>query len=117
QRHRVFGKMGFQRIQPAVGVEIADRDTHASLLVAVLVHGQTGLQALLRKSAVSAVVEEQARSRVARHVDVLPSVAVQILRHYGQAKLGCRRTTTGARPDVREGSVSRALVAHWTVRD
>ena len=40
QSHRVFGKMGLQRVQPAVGIKIADGDAHASLLVTVLVHGQ-----------------------------------------------------------------------------
>src|SRR5207253_2665285 len=40
QSRRVFGNMGLQRVQPAVGIEIADGDTHAGLFVAVLVHGQ-----------------------------------------------------------------------------
>src|SRR5213595_1043092 len=33
QSHRIFGKMSLQRVQPAVGIEIANGDAHPGLFV------------------------------------------------------------------------------------
>src|SRR5580704_12698420 len=74
----VFGKMSLQHVQQTVGVEIANGDAHASLLPAVRIDCQTRLQADLVEFAVAAVVKQLAGSRIARHVDLLPSVAVQV---------------------------------------
>ena len=86
QGHGVFREMCLKHVEPAVEVEIANGDTHASLFVAVLIHGQAGLHPLLSEGAVSAIVEQQARSRVAGDIDILPAVAVQVRRHCGETE-------------------------------
>ena len=92
----VAAEMGFENVQVAVGVEVADADAHARLLLAVLAERDAALEALLGERAVAIVAEEQAGRGVAGDVDVGPAVAIEIGRGGGQrvARLHGRRCRT-----------------------
>ena len=70
--------MGLEDVQVAVGIEVADGQAHAGLLLPVLAEGDAGLEALLGEGAVVVVAEQQAGRGVAGDVDVGPAVAVEI---------------------------------------
>ena len=64
--------------------EVADAESHAGLLHAVLAERDAALQTLFGERAVVVVVKQQARGRIAGDIDVGPSVVVEIRGHGGE---------------------------------
>src|SRR5580700_2248549 len=76
--------MRFENVEIPVRVEIANPQTHSSLLLAVLAQRDAALQTALGKSAVAIVAKQQAGRSVACDVDVGPAVAVEVGRRRSQ---------------------------------
>ena len=102
--------MRFENIEVAVGVEIADADTHAGLLLAILIQRHAALQTALGERAVVVVAEQQAGRRVARDVDIGPAVAIEIGGHGGQRVAGFTSENAGLLADIGECSVTVVVV-------
>ena len=77
----IVGEVGLDDVEPAIAVEVADADTHAALLEAMLVERDAHLGRVVREGAVAVVQEQDARCGVARDVDIRPAVLVEIRRH------------------------------------
>src|SRR5205807_480188 len=116
QRRSVLGEMGFEDIQAAVCIEVADSNTHAGLLAAIVVYGQASLQPLFGERAVAPVVEQQAGGGVAGHVDLLPAIAIQVARNGAQTETWRSGAYAGAVSHLGEGAVPVVVVekrAFW----
>src|SRR5947207_13237601 len=114
QSRRVFGEVGLEHVERAIGIAIANGNAHASLFSAVFVNRQSRLQALFRESAIAAIVEQEAGSGVTSHVDLLPAVTVQVSSDSRQPV--CRRDSSnaGASGNVSERPVAIVAIEHRT---
>ena len=98
QRGHLFGEVGPDDVEPAVGIVVADPDAHPGERHAVLVERRSGGNRDLAEGPVVIVAIQQARSAVAGHVDVRPSVVVEIGRRRphpvgaGRPPVATRRT-------------------------
>ena len=86
----VVGEVGLENIEVPVEIVVADRDAHARLLESVFAQRDAALEPLLAKGAVVLVAKQPARRRIARDVDVGPSVVVVIGGH-GRHRIGTLR--------------------------
>ncbi len=76
ERGSIVGKIGFEKIQPAVAVIVADRGAHSGLLAPVIIKRGARNNGDVGERAVVVVVVEDAGSAVARDVYVRPAVVV-----------------------------------------
>src|SRR5256885_11458612 len=95
ESRRVFGEVCLQYVESAIVIAIANGNTHASLVPAILIYSQARLQALFGEGAVAAIVEQEARCRIAGDIDLLPAVTVQVSSHSSQPIY--RRDSSNAR--------------------
>ena len=82
---KIPGEVCLENIQVAIAVIVADGYPHACLFLAILAIGDAPHSTLFSKSAVVVVHEEKTRTRVARDVDVGPSIIVKIGCNYSKA--------------------------------
>ena len=75
---RIIGEVRLEEIEVTVEIVVADADAHAGLLGAVIAERDAPHDALLAKRPVVVVDEQQARRRVAGHVDVGPAVFIEV---------------------------------------
>ena len=75
----VVGEVGFENVEPAVAVVVADANAHAGLLVAVVAVGASGDDGDIGERAVVIVVEQHAGLRVDGDVNVGPAVVIEIV--------------------------------------
>src|SRR5205807_902982 len=103
-------EMGFENIDVAISVEIADPETHSSLLAAILIQRNTAFQAALGEGAIAIVSEQQAGRRVARDVNIRPAVPVEIGGSRGERVIRLDRQDTGGLAHVSKRPVSVVVV-------
>ncbi len=108
--------MGFQDVEIAVQIVVADAQSHAGLLHAVFVQGHSAFQANLGKSSVVVVFEKKAGGGVAGNIDVGPAVVVKIGGggSHAVAAFGFRYAGLGA--NVRKGAVAVVVVQRYETR-
>ncbi len=75
----VIGEVGFEDVEPAIAVVVADRDSHARLFVPVFAVGAAGNHRDIGEGAVVIVAEQNTRLGINRNVDVGPAVVVEIV--------------------------------------
>ena len=83
ERRDVVGEMRLEDVEPPIGVEVADRHTHAGLLGAVLAVGDAALDGRIGEGAIMIVVVQDRCRRITRHVDIDPAVAIEVRRGGG----------------------------------
>ena len=106
----VVGKIGLEDVETAVAVVIGHAQAHAGLLLPVLVVGAAGEHRNVGERPVVFVLEEDARLRIHRHVDIRPAVVVEIVGHGGDGVT--RAGLRDARPlgDVLESPVAVVVI-------
>src|SRR6185369_2550550 len=86
ERMRVAGKIGFNDIQVSVTVIISRGNAHSSLRFAVCAQSATRLNADLFEGSVLQVLVEQTRLRIVRHVNVWPTIVVEVSHQHSKPK-------------------------------
>ena len=76
----VVGEVGFENVEPAVAVVVADGHAHSGLLVAVLAVGASGHDGDIGEGSVVIVAEQNAGLGIDRDVNIRPAVVVEISR-------------------------------------
>ena len=91
----VVGKVGFENIEPAVAVIIADSHAHSGLLVAILAVGASGEDGDIGERSVVIVAEQNAGLRIHGHINIRPAVVVEIIRDRGNGIARARLEDAG----------------------
>src|SRR5579859_6581395 len=94
----------------AVVIEVAHRDTHASLLAAVLVERHSGFGGNITERAVFIVPEEDAGSGIAGHVYIRPAIAIQVRGHRRESVEALDLADARPLTDVFKGSVAAVAI-------
>ena len=109
------GKIGHQQFKFAIAVRVARRDSHAGLLIAFIVIGDTRALRCVLECAVAPVEEQGIRMQVVSHVQVDRSVGVQVR---GNDALGAPRSISHSNRlrYVRERAVALVAIQNIPLR-
>ena len=107
---RVVGEVGLEDVEPAIAVVVGYGNTHASLLMAVVVVGAAGHYRDVGECAVVIVLEQDAWLRIDSDINVGPAVVVEVVgdRGDGIARTGLQNARLLR--DIGEGAVSVVVI-------
>src|SRR3954453_8729657 len=74
----VVRKGGFENVKFAVKIEVADPDTHSGLFQSILADRGPPFQSFLLERAIPLIMQKVAPGRVARDVNIGPSIGIEI---------------------------------------
>src|SRR5439155_18327408 len=80
----VVREVGFEDVEPAVGVVVAGGSAHAGLFLAVFVVGATGLHGNVGEGAILVVAEQKTGCGITGDIDIGPAVVVEITGQRGE---------------------------------
>src|SRR6202166_3241758 len=78
QSRGIIGKVRFENIQPTVAVVIRNRSSHTRLLSPIFVKRNSSHHRDIAKRSVVIVVVKNAWGAVARHINIRPTVIVEV---------------------------------------
>ena len=81
-------EVGDEHVGVSVEVEIADRNSHASLLLSSLIESDPAEKCFVAKSAIALINPQQIILRVVGDVEIRPSVLGEIVGHDAETGLG-----------------------------
>src|SRR5678815_975449 len=110
ERGRVSRKISFYEIKVAVQIVVGCRDPHACLRLAIGTERATSLDRDVHEFSVFLVLVKSAGSGIVSHVDVGPTVVIEIARKHAKAKCAVCLKNSGLLRDIRKGSVSVVVV-------
>ena len=106
----VVGEIGFENVEPAVAIVVADGHAHAGLLVAIVAVGASGDHGDIGECAVVVVVEQDAGLRIHRDVNIRPAVVVKIVGDGGDGVARAGLEDAGLFGDVGKSAVAIVVI-------
>ena len=106
----VVRKVGLEDVEVAVAVVVADGGTHAGLLAAILVEGDTGVGGAVGEGAIVIVAVEDGGCGVAGHIDVGPAVFIGVNGGDGKAVVASGLGEAAFDGDVFEFAVTEIAI-------
>ncbi len=101
--------MRFEDVQRAIEIVIADSQTHAGLLDAIVIQGHAGFEADLAEGAVVTIAEHPTGRGIAGDIDIGPAVVIEVRRNRGQSVAAAHFPDSGFGRNIRERAI--AIVA------
>ena len=106
----IVREVRLENVKRAVTVVIGHRHAHPCLLVAILAIGAAGYHRDIGESAVVVVVEQDAGLRVHGHINIRPSVVIEIIRDRGNGIPGTGLQDARLLGDVSKSSISVVVI-------
>ena len=110
ERGCVVRKISFENVRLAIVVIVADSRTHAGLLAAIFVEGNTDFGRHVSKSPIFQIVIQNAGRAVARDIDVRPTVIVVVESGDAQAIMAVRFLNAARFADIFELSSAQIVI-------